>query len=100
MSYFQVTMKDVQSHAKDTGCEFFNRENVKMANTRTFSEAIYAKDCYWFITADRFGWEKTDRYTVRKLCLNGNVKTVGDIGKYPSYKAAYDKLIRYLSKED
>ena len=93
-----VSMNSVKELAEQLGSPFFDKRVLAVESTRIFGEAIQSNGKHYFITANRFPWEQVDGYTIRVMNSKGNIKVIGKVAQYKSYKSAMNRLINGLSK--
>jgi len=94
-----VSMNEVINFANSVGSSFFSKSNLNsFDNTRIFTEAIFSKNSYYFVTANRMAGDKVDGYTIRRIDSLGNMKVLGALCGFKSYDLAMRRLNACLSK--
>lgn len=95
-----VSMNEVVEYAQACGSDFFKSSMLKSIGCELVkgSEALYSKNKYYFVTADKIIGDKAVGYTVRCMNSLGNTKTIGSYQQFKSYNHAMRAIKAYLSK--
>ena len=96
-----VSMNEVINYANSVNSSFFSKSNLNsFDNTRIVkgTDAIFTKNAYYFVTANRMAGDKTEGYTIRRIDSLGNMKVLGSLCGYKTYDLAMRRLKAGLSK--
>lgn len=99
---------DLKVYAQEHGSHFFDPDTMRFFGSRVAPGVAHGKSGVYFITSeqdkDGFGtlgyvWNGERRYTVRLMNSYADIASVGEMGAYPSLRAARAALKKYLAEE-
>ena len=84
------TMDEVRRANRDAGYHWFSGESDRFFRTRYESGLMTVGGRQFFITSEQREHDSERRFTVRKVCADGAISTVGKFMEYASLHEAMD----------
>ena len=87
------SIQDIQKANKEINNHWFDKSTMRFFNSRVGSKVYGGK---YFISSEKSPYITSRKYTIR-ICVNGEIDTVGGFMAYRTRKAA-EKAIKELLK--
>jgi len=83
---------DLRRYVKDRGSHWFDPDSMRFFSSRVGSRIEHKGGFIYFVSSEQFNYKSPRLYTVRKVCREGGIDTVGNFQGYRTGKEAWKAI--------